>query len=252
MLKLGGVVVILSEVCFAVIAVTRLRVLKAGRIPPGCCARTKVEQLAALPAFFVTVIAGFLVTCCAAFVSGARLTHAYSGKLAAIWALIQLKLLFVRILLLLMVRAEKLTLSQRLRMLMLGRACHGAALACPRNLGAAHTMVVAVRADSAERCGVSIARTAPHIALALAVLPHARTAHPCVLIVWVMVAAEALAKPQRRRDGILTAAVHPAALAQPRCALALSFCRPHTLHGLDSSWERRNGRSRQRCVSQTV
>ena len=67
----------------------------------------------------------------------ARLAHTHSGKLAALWALVQLKVLVSRILLLLMVRAEPLALSQRLCGLMLGRARHRAALARPRQVSPA-------------------------------------------------------------------------------------------------------------------
>ena len=82
--------------------------------------------------------------------------------------------------------AKSLTLSQRRGMLVLRRAGYCAALACLRKPGAAHTMVVAVRATAAQRCGVGIARAAPHVASALTVLLHASAADTCVLVRVVM------------------------------------------------------------------
>ena len=119
-----------------------------------------------------------------------------------------------------MMRTVQLALAQRVGVSMVGRARHRAARARPRLAGAPHAMVVAIRAATAQRRGVSIQRAAEHAALPLAVLLHGSAAHARVLV-GMVVHAEALAATQRVGMAMLAALVHLASLAAARVALAL-------------------------------
>ena len=86
-----------------------------------------------------------------------------------------------------------------------------------------HAVVVAVQAAAAKRRGVGVEAAAPHVALALAVLLDASAANARVLV-GVVVAAEALAAAEWRRNGVPARSVDFAALAGAGGALTLALC----------------------------